>query len=123
MDECFRKYRELLAESEISSGMGRDRKISRRDKTRLGQSLELISRQDKTRHGDKTNEFKTKQDSKRHVETRQDFQVLRNLDSRQVKTFAIFKSSRRDGTRQLFPSRLGREIETRLNFKIYMAYD
>ena len=86
--------------------MGRDRKISRRDKTRQGQSLEIFSRQDKTRHRDKTTRFKTNQDSKRHVETRQDFQFLCDLDSGQDETFAIFKISRQDGTTQHFPSRL-----------------
>ena len=33
--------------------------------------------------------------------------------SRQDKTYGFFKISRRDGTRQHFPSRPGREIETR----------
>ena len=79
--------------------MGRDRKISRQDKTRQGQSLET--------------RFKTKQDRSMWVETRQDFQVLWNLDSGQDETYWDFKISRRDGTRQHFPSRLGREFETR----------
>ena len=84
--------------------MGRDRKISRRDKTGLGQCLEFFSRQDKTRHQDKPNTFKTNQDSKKHVETRQDLQVLCDLVSRQDETSATFKISRRDRTRQRFPS-------------------
>ena len=71
--------------------MGRDKKISRRDKTRQGQSLDT--------------RFKTNQDSKSLFETRQDFQVLRNLNSRQDETLAIFKKLRQDGTRQRFPSR------------------
>ena len=77
-----------------------------RDKTRQGQSLEIFSRQDKTRHSFKTNKFKTTQDSKRYVETRQDLQVLCDLVSRQDETSATFKISRRDRTRQRFPSRL-----------------
>ena len=56
--------------------------------------------------------IKTNQDSKRLFETRQDFWVFWNLGSRQDKTFKWFKISRRDGTRQHFPSRLGREFGT-----------
>ena len=84
--------------------MGRDKKISRRDKTRQGQSLEIFSRQDKTRHSFKTNKFKTTQDSKRYVETRQDLQVLCDLVSRQDETFAIFK----------FRDKTGRDCVSRL---------
>ena len=87
--------------------MGRDKKISRRDKTRQGQSLDT--------------RFKTNQDSKSLFETRQDFQVLRNLNSRQDETLAIFKKSRQDGTRQHFPSRLGREFGTR-NFPTHHCH-
>ena len=96
----------FLKPFQIGAGMGWDRKISRRDKTRQGQSLESFSRQDKTRHSFKTNKFKTTQDSKRYVETTQDLQVLCDLVSRQDETFEIFKMSRRDRTRQHFSSRL-----------------
>ena len=101
--------------------MGRDRKISRRDKTRQGQSLEIFSRQDKTRHSFKTNKFKTTQDSKRYVETRQDLQVLCDLVSRQDETFAIFKISRRDRTRQdetAFPVSSCREMTQKMAFQV-----
>ena len=57
------------------AGMGRDRKFSRRDKTRQGQILELYLRQDKTLRQDINNTFKTKQERKMHIETRQDFTV------------------------------------------------
>ena len=100
------------------SGMGRDRKFSRRDKTRQTQNLENVSRRDKSRHWDKNMDSRQSKTAKMHVETSQDFQVLWNLISRQVETFKFLKTSRQDGTRQHFLSCLGREIGTRLNFQV-----
>ena len=79
---------------------------------------------DKTRREIMSNSRQDFQDrSRQHFafKTRQDFRVLCNVDSRQDETLKDFKMSRRDGTRQHFPSRLGREFETR-NFPTHHCY-
>ena len=68
------KFQESQAlTSHFEPGMGRDRKFSRRDKTRQTQKFENFSRRDKTRHRDKKMNSRQSKTAKMHVETRQDF--------------------------------------------------
>ena len=92
--------------------MGRDRKFSRRDKTRQTKNLENFSRRDKTLR--QKYEFKTKQDSKDayrdksrllstlkfDFKTSRDIQIFENLETRRDKTafLVLSRPGNRDKT-------------------------
>ena len=82
--------------------MGQDRNFSRQDNSRHRQNLESRD--------------KTTQDSHIAVKTIQDFQVIKNFGSRQVKNFNISKFTRQDRSRQDSCQEISRKIQEIANF-------
>ena len=77
-----------------------------------------ISRGKSIQDRDKILKFKTRQTQDRHiaVKTIQDFHVIKNFDSRQVKNFYFSKFTRQDRSRQDSCQEISRKIQEIANF-------
>ena len=92
----------LMRKSIMVSGVGRDRFFSRQDNSRQKQNLEIRDKKNRDSH------FAGK--------TRQEFQVVKNFSSRQVKKISFSKISRQDKTRQDSCQEKSRKIQEKFHF-------
>ena len=77
-----------------------------------------FSRDKTIRDRDKILKFETRQNQDRYFasKTRQEFQVIKNFISRQVKNFRFSKISRQDKTRQDSCQEISRKIQEKFPF-------